>query len=243
MLARQRIDTKLTTRYGNHDAALIWARRERQPNKKLINTHEIGVRDGLQRLNLQLPRVTMLEARGPKPRIRLQCQPVAVDGDVHEKAIPAHRPARCRDGLGARRPVRLGQPGGEQRRRALRARDLRPAARRPRQCVRPGCHRPTALAPEAGPRAKRDQALQAAADAGRGRRRASVRQPRHAVLQGGNAQREGAGLLRPGHALGLRVQPRRGAARLPGGTQGRPEARHGLVGRGASCSGRTSTRR
>ena len=90
-------------------------------------------------------------------------------------------------------------------------------------------------ASEADPRASRDQTLQAAADAGRGRRSTAVRQPGHAVLQGGNAQREGAGLLRPGHPLGLRVQPRRGAARLPGRAEGRPEARDGLVGRGAGA--------
>ncbi len=105
----------------------------------------------------------------------------------------------------------------------------------PGQCVRPSRRRTSALASEADPRADRDQALQAAADAGRGRRRAAVRQPGHAVLQGGNAQREGAGLLRPGHALGLRVQPRRGATRLPGRAEGRPEARDGLVGRGAGA--------
>ena len=91
------------------------------------------------------------------------------------------------------------------------------------------------IASEADPRASRDQTFQAAADAGRGRRSTAVRQPGHAVLQGGNAQREGAGLLRPGHPLGLRVQPRRGAARLPGRAEGRPEARDGLVGRGVSA--------
>ena len=61
MLARQCICTKLTTVSGNYDAALTRSRKKRQPNEKLTYTHEVGVRDGLQRLNLQLPRVVLFD--------------------------------------------------------------------------------------------------------------------------------------------------------------------------------------
>ena len=55
------------------------------------------------------------------------------------------------------------------------------------------------------------------------------------------ANERGAGLFRPGAPARLRVQPRRGAARLPQGAEARSRLRHVLLGRGAGARARTST--
>ena len=122
-------------------------------------------------------------------------------------------------------------------RRHGRRTDLRSAARhRPRLRLRPRCRHvdedPGRLARRRR-RQDRDRAVPAAADEGRRRRRAAVQRARHAGLPDHDPRHARAGLLQPGAAAGVRLQPRRGAARLPGRAKARSDLRGLLLGRGA----------
>ena len=69
----------------------------------------------------------------------------------------------------------------------------------------------------------------------RGHRAAAVGRPRLHRLQDHHRERARAGLFRSGPAPRLRVQSRRGAARVPHGAEARSRLRHVLLGRGAGA--------
>ena len=111
-----------------------------------------------------------------------------------------------------------------------------PARHRPRRRVRPGRRHgdedPRRLARRRRGQ-DRDHAVPAAADAGRRRRRADLPGARHAGLSDHDPRRARPVLLQPGAAAVVRLQPCRGAARLPDGAEARSELRRLLLGRGA----------